>query len=457
MSQSYGKLIVLAAVFGFSLAYGVSRQSEAAQLWKKGYDLVLERQFDDARAVFADLQARYSRSKYVDDSAFWLCKIVSESREGDEKSFACFKEFVGKYRRSKYVDDAKSEMIVIGRRLVDQGQSQYADEIDSLTQDQDEEIALTALKALANSGDPTVLSTVMEIYQGHPSERIRLHSARVLEDFDVPEAVDHLIAIARQDSSTRVRARALRSLGDKGADARVISFLKEVVSSEAAPELRAQALRTLGDIEDPDLIPYLTDLAVQADGPIAMAAVRSIGDIGGSAALQAFQTIYRQSGSADVRRRSLRGMADDAGNASLPFLEEVAGKGPDSESRRAALRVIGDIETPEALQVLTRLVSQSQDSEVRRAAMRAIADAGGEASVAYLGKILEEDSDPSVRRSAARALGDTESDLAVPFLKNSAFSDPVTDVRRAAARALGEIGTSAARNALVELVRRQRN
>ncbi len=429
-------------------------QKAAAQLYQQGMAAFYESNWDEAIRIFSDVVNKHGRSSWADDSDYWTCEVKLAQAPGSEEAFACFESFTKRHRESKYRNNAEAKMVTIGQQLIRQGNTGYEDKIRAISESQDDELRIVAIKALAEHKDQAALDAIMEMYDGSRNEKIRIRIADVLEDFENPQVTSFLIRIARQDSSVKVRSQAIRSLGDRPWDDSVVQFMKDLAESGEHIDIRRRAIMALGSLENPEMIPYLIELSSSSEEKIVTAAMEAIHDIGGAPALDAYKKIYQSSAGERARQRAVSELGDHGGAAVLPFLQTVALEGPDPKTQRVAVAAIGDVESPEALTVLGKIISQSKDPQIRRTAMAAMGDAGGEQAIPLLGEVLKSDPDAGVRRSAARALGDTENDGAIPYLKEAALNDPHVDVKRSAVAALGEIGTPAAKQALVEFLKR---
>ena len=85
-------------------------------------------------------------------------------------------------------------------------------------------------------------------FSGHESEAVRLAATDWLTDArarHIPEAIERAMLLAQEDSSARVKQRALSRLGN-GGDERVIPLLEEILkTSKATSRRRAAAFRAL--------------------------------------------------------------------------------------------------------------------------------------------------------------------------------------------------------------------
>ncbi len=431
-------------------------QAEAARLYQKGYDLILNELWQAGGDILREVSRLFPDSDWADDSRFWTCHADARVQNNARQAFACFEAFTRQFPGSSYVDDAQTRMIELGQTLAREGNPEYAERMSSLRQSEQEEVAMMALRALANIGDEESLQALLSLYDTDLSEAMRTRLVRLLEDFDSPEARALLLDIARREPSLSVRTSAIRALGEQAWDDEVSALMRELAqATDETPEVRRRAVRAFGEHGDAQWIPFLVEVASTTDdGALGRAALGSIEEIGGPQAGSAAETVYRNASAPAVRRRALGLMADQGGDAMLTQLEQIALAAEDESFRRAALRAIGEISSEAAFGVLSRLATDSADANLRASAVRALEDADANLAVPVLVQVLSQDADAAVRRRAARTLGDIESDQAIEALKNAATNDSEAGVRRAAVNALGDIGTPAAREALIELLNR---
>jgi len=106
--------------------------------------------------------------------------------------------------------------------------------------------------------------------------------------------------------------------------------------------------------------------------------------------------------------------------------------------------------------LLLEVFRKAKFEEVRKAALYAIGDHCGEKSaIDSLSRILKEEKDEGYRIVALQALANADEDAAVPILSNVAKNDPSQRIRSAAVQMLGEIGTPAAKKALMEILEKE--
>jgi HEAT repeat protein len=251
--------------------------------------------------------------------------------------------------------------------------------------------AREAVGSVVGALGPETVQPLLKLID-HPEPQVRLGVLWALTMIgpNAPEAVPALIEVAKSDKVDQVRAVAVSTLGNMGANAKLATpFLLEIVSDEKSP-LRLQAIESLLQI-GPDgktTLPVLEE-AVNKGQPLQR--------------MKAIELRWRLDGDKKKAVVTLAQMVKEKGNR-WPALDLL--------SRRPELL---DASEPALAAIYQKTVSAMAD------ALR--------------------DNSPVCRRLAATCLGRLGS-LAQPALPAlmAALSDKELDVRLAAAEAVGRIG-----------------
>jgi len=238
----------------------------------------------------------------------------------------------------------------------------------------------------------------------------RLPSANATADFgenDVERFVRSL-----SNGNARERLTAVSNLGRIGPPAHAsVEELLEAALSDPNVSVRlfsVAALARMGAVE----VPALTEIVNQQEGPIRLAALSALGELGPK---------------------------------SLPAVEAIVRLLPasDADTRFVAIHTLGKI-GPQAGQALADLarVFEDRDVSIRARTIEAMVriDVGSRSTQGVLEKAIK-DADSKIRRQAVMSLEQVGA-AAVPLLLE-AMKDPDFSVRRTAAAALGRIGPDA--------------
>ena len=104
-----------------------------AAAYKKAYNLVLDQKWNEAIKEFEAFIKKFPNSGWKDDANFWMCYSKDKAGYNLEEVFNCYQDFINNNKRSKWADDARSNMIVVGQKLVKQGKVEYKSLIENLT------------------------------------------------------------------------------------------------------------------------------------------------------------------------------------------------------------------------------------------------------------------------------------------------------------------------------------
>ncbi len=471
---------------------------QAAAAYRAAYSLILDEKWPEAGQAFADLVKRFPKGEWTDDAEFWACYARDRQGEAADKTFACYEELIRRYPDSEWSDDARRNLVALAKRLSAQGKPEFLDKVKRFRDDDSENDTLLAvLAALGHVGDDRSLDVIKQRIDATTDEAVRAQIVGVLADIDSPHAAEKLVELARRDQSPKVRAAAVEALRHReGAGA--LALFKELAVDPAQPsEVRVAAIEALADGEDPALVPFFKDLALkdaaaappagrshgegEGDGDesihargaaeaitimvrnrlmldlsdstpaIAEAALEALARIPGREALAAIEAVYAQGPGRPVREAALHACSSREDAESLALLTRVATTETDEELAVTAAEAIGGRQVPEAKKALVDLAWSAKGGRVRAAAAHALGNWEAGEAVAQLGALLRKAPDTAVRVAAAAALAHAK-DAGIAPLLLAAQSDPSGEVRQAAVRALGDIGTPAARDALITLL-----
>ncbi|HES59850.1 MAG TPA: outer membrane protein assembly factor BamD, partial [Caldithrix sp.] len=130
-----------------------SLEDEIDKKYQKAYTLVLDEKWEQAIKEFQSLLDKYPDSDWADDAQYWSCFAAAKIEKSLENAIKCYEDFVEAYPKSNYRDEAEGDMVQIAKELAEEGNQFYLQKLESMQQNEDEEIAMTALLALAQRGD----------------------------------------------------------------------------------------------------------------------------------------------------------------------------------------------------------------------------------------------------------------------------------------------------------------
>ena len=236
----------------------------------------------------------------------------------------------------------------------------------------------------------------------------------------------------------------VNSTGSSNAVNMVLSPGLVSMLQDSAPAVRASAARAIGLIGDPAALPGLMQVLADPDALAGQRIAEAIGRIGDRSVSAALLNLLGSAPAVERTRAALAlGMLQST--EAVPGLAALLNAG-DPGAQRVAAEALATIGTPAAMAALTAPLADQAMTSARHAAMGGL-ETAGPAAVASLTAALR-DSGAVVRANAAEMLGWLKPAGAVADL-TPLLSDQDPAVRAQAAWALGEIGTEAARLALI--------
>ena len=360
MSNSQkAKCFLLAACLGIcGASIATASNGDAAQAYRRGYNLVLDENWQGAIAAFDTLVNQYPASDWVDDAAFWRCYARQQLGEPAAELFDCYQRLLERYPDSDWEDDARRAMVRLAKKLDREGRPEYREKVRDFGQDADADRLLAILVALGEIGDERSVGVILERLESIQDEQLRARIVEALDDVESDLALDKLQELVAQDPSEQVRLAALETLADNDYFDSAPLLLR-IVKDPAQPiRMRLEALDNLGDDEPPGLLHLLQELAVGADDALAVEAIDEIGDIETEEAVRVLVEIMAKSPDFKRRVEVLDALEDLEYDSATVALLEVARNDPDPRMRREATESLGDMETEKARDALIELLQE---------------------------------------------------------------------------------------------------
>ncbi|WP_437579986.1 HEAT repeat domain-containing protein [Sorangium sp. So ce887] len=229
----------------------------------------------------------------------------------------------------------------------------------------------TALRILGYFAPPSALPIFLDGLRD-PDLRARERAIHGLASFAQPEAIEALVVLAA-DASERVRAVAMRALGQSQRAPRVVEALLVGLRDDDA-WVRYYACQSLGKLGWEAAAGLIAERLRDESGQVRVAAIEALSAIKGDLALAALEQAA-QASDTDMRRSALIGLGIAGREASLPTLLGALSS-PDVATRLVAVSAVSGFSSPEVLPALVRAAGDPDES-VRAAATSFIAGRPG--------------------------------------------------------------------------------
>jgi len=188
-------------------------------------------------------------------------------------------------------------------------------------------------------------------------EELRQRAIFALGQTDSPLARETLRNVALDSSlSAEIRGAAFMWLSESGEG--VLDLLREVIATDPDIEMRKRALFGLSQVDDPEAVNYLLDLARNdADPEIRRTAIFFLAQRDDVVSVDLLIELFDQETDPEIRTAVLfsLGQAVDS-DAAITKLIDVAKNDPDIEMRQSAVMWLGQSEDPRARQALIDII-----------------------------------------------------------------------------------------------------
>jgi cyclophilin family peptidyl-prolyl cis-trans isomerase/HEAT repeat protein len=256
----------------------------------------------------------------------------------------------------------------------------------------------------ATQPDPEVVPALLPLVGGDQPMRVRAAAVRALGQVGDERAVPALVGLLRaRDADDTMRLEAVGALAALGA-AEAVAPLQDLVSARWPP-LRGAALSALATIDPTSFLFVLSGLDPDPSWIVRAQLASALGSVDPQVARSKLNAMLT-----DGDSRVLGPVLESLAKIEAPGLEGVLIDllaSQDVAVRATAARLLGAMRTPRAIAALQEAYQRSKrdDTYVARAAiLAALAAGGGEAAGPSLREALR-DTDWAVRRRAAELLG----------------------------------------------------
>ena len=320
----------------------------ARSLYKEGYNLILDEQWEEARALFSDFVKKYPKSDYVDDAQYWTA--VAWKHIDLDKARDAYKKFIKNFPSSTYYDDAVADL----------------NDLESLPYvTATTPVPPTVVVSPPGVASPRASSSFGYGYSygfgsgasaGMRKLRLSLKKLQFAPGAIISREDDKL------DPDTRLKMDALYAIGETKEDDKSFKTLKEVALNIEQPKvLRIAALDALSNFKKNDV-------------------------------LSVYMEIARKDTSEDLQESAIDFISQNTRdkNKSVSLLIDLFGAIPKQRKgqRESIFYAIADVGNDRAVDFLANVARTSDEYDLRRDAVYYLGNIGGERARAALYEIL---------------------------------------------------------------------
>ncbi len=360
-------------------------------LYKKGYDLILNEQWNEAREKFGVLLTKFSKSNYVDDAEYWTAYALKHTDR--KKAIDAYNRFLKEYSGSAYYDDAIADLSELKK-----DRSKIVDKLtvkgDARVYVTEDGMFMSAGTQRMNIGEDGVI-----IGEGPESLVVDKHGITISGDGKsfrysygiAPQARTLGRAIRLQ--SIRMNRMRLRTVGAHVTNIRITG------EDDLDPEIRLkmEALYSLSESkEDEKSFQALKDVALnyRQPRPLREAALEALSDFKKYDVLPVYIEVVKSDTSEDMQTYAIDYISQNAKdkNKTTRILINLFNSLPKTrvEQRQMLFYSVADIGNDHAIDFLSDVARSSDDYELRREAIYYLGNIGGEKAREALFEILKD-------------------------------------------------------------------
>lgn len=380
------------SIISSPLAYATpdDQDDPGQSLYKEGYSLILEEQWNPARKKFAELLGNYPSTRYGDDARYWSAYALMHTDL--RKALSAYQTFVKKHSKSTYYTDAVADLANIQARLAAEQQARMAMKLQMA------QIDTLRFRIPSPAVAPRATDEGFTLEPGVTAEpRVTVQPGVTPEPGVMPDvhefkmnmrhlgwalrSIQHRFGTrpsgspwwwqpgaAREDDDsldepTRLKLQALSAIGNGKQDERGYETLKEVaLDKRQSVVLRNEALGQLSEFTKYDPASVFLDVAKNDT------------------------TEELQNAAIDYLRHSAQDKNTSVGNLITLFGALPASR---SEQRAMIVYEIADVGNDRAVEFLLRVAKSDADYSLRSDAVYYLGNIGGDKARTALYEILK--------------------------------------------------------------------
>lgn len=314
---------------------------------------------------------------------------------------------------------------------------------------------LTVMAALRDNARASDILVSRLKSSDNPVMRSRI--VMLLEDAQGEGVTEALVDVVENDPSNDVKGDAVLVLLDRDEESVRDLLLTFVSDPEFPLMARIEIINSMEEWDHDIAIPALASILVnESDIAFVAQAASSLAGIGSETAISALIAAFENSNVKNARREMLREIADVESPQVVAFLTQVALGQDDDEIAATAIASIAERGDNIGLAALDHIFANTINQQRLYAAIEGMGEVESPQAVELLADIVNNSANPLLAPAAVRALGDTGQAIAVPIIVEAYNVASSEEVKRAAVRALRRLDEyPEATDAMLEILERR--
>ena len=341
-----------------------ARERETS-LFDRGMDAIWDNRWD--RAVDPFTRLAELRTAKADAALYW--KSYAQNRLGQRaEALATLSDLLKSYPASSYLKQARALELEL-RSSAGQPARPEAQE--------DEDLKMLALQALANSNAQEAVPAIESVLNGTGSPRLKSKALFVLAQINSARAREVLRNVAKGSSIPELQGRAIQYLGTQGGtESRAL--LGEIYTASTDVEVKRRILRAFMAAGERDRV--FSAASTESNPELRKEAIRLLGAMGANDSLW---QMYQKETTVDVKRQIISAL-QVGGNVTRMI--EIAKTEKDADLRRSAVRNLGIMGSKTAGDALVDLYAVEKEPAIRSTIVNALFTQGNATALVALAR-----------------------------------------------------------------------
>ena len=367
-------------------------EDRADELYTEGREAIEEGKYD--RAVDRFNKLIELKTNRTDAALYWKAYSLAKLAQRDE-ALSALADLQKRFTDSRWLKDAKALDVELRQAS---GQT-----VSPASQD-DDELKLMALRGIMQSDPEQAFPLIEKMLAGTNSPKVKDRALFVLSQSRSARAREVIANVAKGNANPDLQLKAIRYLGMmNGAENR--QLLADVYKGSTDTAVKRAILRSYMMSGDRDRLFALAK--TETDASLRAEAVRQLGMMHGGGELS---QLYQSESSSEVKKQILQAMFT-GGDADK--LIELAKGEKDPELLKTAIRNLGMMKRPATSDALTGIYASDASPDVRKTVVNALFMQG---NAAALVTIARGEKSPELKKDIVSKLSMMKSKEATDYL-----------------------------------------
>jgi len=385
---------------------------DASKAFSEARGYIKDGEWQKAEQTFRSLITKYPQHKDADAALYYLAFALKKQNRLPEAD-KTLEKLIAEHPSSSWINDARALRIEMAPKLNNN------DAINQGIKEEDEEMKLVALQSLFESSPERAIKIAADILKPGSRSSITLKEGAImlLADSDSKEAGIAVLEIARRETDSRLRRKAVAMLGEvKGPG--VMELLKELVMTSSDRELVRAAISAISEHEGEQSRIVLLELARSAGDPeLRSMAISELGDHHDKSTVEELIKLFEVEKSEEVRKHIISALAESGDAHARAKIMELARSAADIEIRKTAISHIAEHEDEQAANALAELYDAERNEQMKEEIIEALGDMKNKRALKKLMEIVKSDAPVRLKKRAIEALSESGDPEALKFIE----------------------------------------